>query len=222
MSNISLRLEDVGVLNIREGLNQLEIENKDLFWRCIQSLSTGNGEVFFRLNQKKLNTLKDTIWIGDISVPFSVREFYKKSIYTMLQESLTEEQIEQLFRLDTQIKSILDGCIIDANLPFNLVFDWRLDKLLKSQEINIEDNKNTSPFDKIEDVIHVASLMSEQRLLIAINTNMYFDQDYLNQLNSKLLAEGLNLLTINLVQGGNTIKDIQYNRCFVDNDYVIF
>ncbi|MDF7627237.1 type II-A CRISPR-associated protein Csn2 [Lactobacillaceae bacterium L1_55_11] len=217
-----LSIEGLDKVPVFEGLNLLSVSNPSLYQRMVDfSRGISFPEIVYSVdNQPKLFT-KVGLFVGDPIGGVEIRSYYTRHIENVLQDSLSEEATEQLFQLNNQIMTILDGAIIDNNLPFKVDANWQLEKLIKSQHISMEEPMSGTIFGKIVDIVHVMSLMGESKILVLSNLSLYCTLTELEELHKCLLAEGINLLAIDFNQDGIP-TDTEFNKVFIDPDFEIW
>ncbi|GAO99996.1 type II-A CRISPR-associated protein Csn2 [Fructobacillus ficulneus] len=217
-----ISLETVGTIQIEEGLNLITMADPNLYGRTVYAIQNGiNDKVVYSENNRPETLSKRGLFIGDPVSGTDVRTHYSKFIDGILTKNISEEGLDKLFHINMQVQSILAEEIIDSNLPLKIEGEWQLEKLLKSQNISVERANTQSIFGKIEDVVHVMGMLDESRYLLVTNLTLYCDMSELNQLHQCLLAEGINLISLNLSQE-NPIFGETFKTSYIDHDFVLF
>ncbi|MBC9119235.1 type II-A CRISPR-associated protein Csn2 [Fructobacillus fructosus] len=223
MKNEQISIETVGVLKLSSGLNLITVANSELYLRLIAKLSNDiEDDIIYSYDNKIKPLCKSGLLIGDPVSGRDIRGFYSKFVPKILAQSISEEGIHELFQLNQKIQSVIASEIIDNNLPFEISQGWELERLLHSQNIVVEKGNNSTIFGKIEEVIHVMGMLDESRYLFLTNASLYCKLSDLNQLHECLLAEGVNLISIDLSLEKPNFSDEHYCHLHIDQDFVLY
>lgn len=217
-----LNIEGVGLIQIDEGLNLINIADTELYSRIVQAVRIGAGEkIVYSENYQPKSLNKVGIFLGDPVGGGDIRSYYSKFIPTIFDRTISDERRDKIYHLNLQLQSLLAEEIIDSNLPFRIESEWSFEKMIKSQNIGIEKNNVNTIFGKIEDIIHAMGMLNEHRYLLLTNLSLYCDMSELNQLHQCLLAEGINLISLSLSRE-NVIHDEKFKANYIDQDFVLF
>ncbi|GAP02516.1 sigma-70 region 2 [Fructobacillus pseudoficulneus] len=222
MSIGQINIENVGIIQIEEGLNSISIEVPELYGRVVNTIQLGIDDLIVYSEDHKTKQLnKVGIFLGDPVSGDNIRDAYSKFVFSILSHSISEEGMEQLYNLNIEMQSVINQEIIENNLPLTVESGWELERLLKSQKIELDNPHENRISGKIENVIHTMGMLNEKRYLILTNLPLYCDMSELNLLHQCLLAEGINLISLNLLRG-NTITDEKFKVSHIDQDFVLF
>ncbi|CAK1225244.1 type II-A CRISPR-associated protein Csn2 [Fructobacillus cardui] len=217
-----LNIEGAGTIQIDEGLNLISFADAQLYNRVIQAIRVGIGDkIVYSENHQPKALNKVGMFLGDPVGGSDIKSYYSKFIPTILETAISDERRDKVYHLSMELQSLMAEEIIDSNLPFRIESEWNLEKIIKSQNITVEKSNVNTIFDKIEDIVHTMGMLNEERYLLLTNLSLYCDMSELNQLHQCLLAEGINLISLNLSRE-NAINDETFKASYIDQDFVLF
>ncbi|KRM32524.1 hypothetical protein FC83_GL000391 [Agrilactobacillus composti DSM 18527 = JCM 14202] len=210
---------------LEAGITFIHVANSQLLWDLQRFWQVENVDNFvFSSDGKILHPLKDSLFIGDLGSNIDLNDIFKRQIYKILLAHLDEQSLQQLYRLDSQIKAAVTDVIFTGNLPIQLNQDWAVDRLIKYLEPSVDTVNVTTPYDIINSVLEVMGQLNDKRLPIFSNPMNYLDLAQLRTIAAEVMTQQRSIvffekardeyLTYKLMGGVKMI--------YIDADFVAF
>lgn len=178
----------------------MEVENKSYFYRIINDLNlTSHGNILETViaydNEDSEIILSNKI---EIYVDYFNIELNSKknlvSLYKTLQNSINDEDKDNIAKYYTKIKNILSKSLLDSNLSLNINDEYDLENLLKLFKINIALQNNL--LDNLLLIIDINTMFKNNDLLIFVNLKQYLTKIELEELYKYSIYNDVKILLI--------------------------
>lgn len=218
---------DISISN--EYVRVLEIENKALFIKIVQSINSlccnqDSDEYIILLNEdRELDFSKNAYFIFDIlNIDFNDRKILNK-LYTKIKSNiyLDDELRQKLEDYHIEVFNLIDSTLLELPFEFDFKAELVIEDLLKLYGIKLI-NEGLSFMDKLLYLIDLISLLDLYKLLILCNIKTFFTNGQLEEIYKHIIHNQLNVL---LLEGSSTdlvLKNEKKNRIDIEfDDYEI-
>lgn len=218
MKQLTLYPNDPWPLNF--GVTQLMFANVEPIWQLVQFFQTGEGAVLS--DNGTILKYKDIVYIGDLSTPFDVGQFYIKPLRQLLTQYLDDLQLRELYETDRTIRHIVQRVLFENDLQGEIDTEWHISELLKYLKLRVELPETHGFYGIIENIIDLSQRLSDDRLLVFVNASVYLRDEQIKALAYDAMLKQVSCLfidrqtTVNFI-GGKGLKQI-----FIDHDFVQF
>lgn len=208
-----------------EYVNVLEVENKDLYVKIVQSFhQIMDGfepiEPIVLLDKNKELSLSKNITI--LYDPFNF-EFNNKNIITKLYQVINEEIVNNLeckYEFDSLLKQ-LSRIILNVAAEFNWDYSYNDNvypiDYLKVLNLKIEEQREQKVLDRLLNLIDILSEFKLSNLLILVNFKCYFQENELLEIYKYVKYKGICLL---LIEPFKMEKVLPYElKLTIDSEY---
>ncbi|MGI6045612.1 MAG: type II-A CRISPR-associated protein Csn2 [Eggerthellaceae bacterium] len=188
----------------------LEIENKTLFSRVVQSLVSKGGEpeepFSLWIGEKRVNPDSVFFYVPDIfNLPYS-NHALESELYESLHEEFlvdNDKRIE-LENLVNEVEDLVSKTALSFSSSYSFGLSWKLDKLLKALDFRVGFETNARLIDNLIEFITFLHDIRFKKWVVFINLKLFFNQNdldtFLNQANffniSCLLLESIHNVSI--------------------------
>lgn len=178
----------------------MEVENKSYFYRIINDLNLiSHGNILETViaydNEDSEIILSNKI---EIYVDYFNIELNSKknlvSLYKTLQNSINDEDKDNIAKYYTKIKNILSKSLLDSNLSLNINDEYDLENLLKLFKVNIALQNNL--LDNLLLIIDINTMFKNNDLLIFVNLKQYLTKIELEELYKYSIYNDVKILLI--------------------------
>lgn len=178
----------------------MEVENKSYFYRIINDLNLiSHGNILETViaydNEDSEIILSNKI---EIYVDYFNIELNSKKnlvfLYKTLQNSINDEDKDNIAKYYTKIKNILSKSLLDSNLSLSINDEYDLENLLKLFKINIALQNNL--LDNLLLIIDINTMFKNNDLLIFVNLKQYLTKIELEELYKYSIYNDVKILLI--------------------------
>lgn len=212
-----------------EYVRVLEIENKALFIKIVQSINSlcynqdSDEYILLLKGDEQLNFSKDAYFIFDIlNIDFNDRKILNK-LYLRIKSSIyLDDEIRQKLEIHhMDMFKLIDSTLLEFPFEFTFKNELVIEELLKLYGIKLV-NEGQSFIEKILYLIDLISILDLSEVLIFCNFKSFFTKEQLEEIYKHIIHTKLNVL---LLEGSSTdqiLKHEKKNRIDMDfDDYEI-
>ena len=206
---------------IKEGLNFISIEPKNILFNFITGLQVDDDSLTVVKNETIINKKQDILFIGDVTNDFDLNHVYSKIAEKRMMGLMSETDIKEIITLNSKMESFLNQFIINNNLPLISEKHFDLDRILKNQNFKIEEKVMNTAYDKIQNVIDIASEFNDERLLVFTNACKYLAKEQVDYLSNNIKLQEITVVFIEASTKKMTAESATSSH-FIDNDFIEF
>lgn len=208
-------------LQLEYGFNQFIFENIPDFFQLTQFFQGVEANVTIS-EAGKPKTLKEVCYIGDVTTLVDFRKLYDKQIQVAVQNMIDDLSLQQLMTADLAIKMVVDDVIMANNLPVQYSDKFDLTAILKYCEFHAEMPETKGICGIIEHVIDLANRLSDDRLIVFSNLNLYLSTEEIQMLAFEASVKQVSCLLIDVTKSPTLIESEGLKQYYFDRDFIEF
>ncbi len=206
------------LIEIKENVFSLEIENKRYFFRIINDLiNTNNSQItedLYIYEKDEINVSnKLNIVIDFFNLDITLKKYLNHILKCIINE-LTEEDNNKFAKNYNNLINYFKSYISKIDLPIQINDEFSMDAIIKITKPSIKSNNEL--LNKLMLLIELENKFKINKIIIFINLKQYLTTEQLNELYKYAIYNNVKLLMIDSQSYGTTLNF--ENKLIIDNE----
>lgn len=198
------------IINLKlDGVNVVEIENKNYFYRFVNDLFSiykdgfADDITFFEEELEKNMNGKLKVFVDFFDFQFDSKK-YINDVSKYVNENIDDEDKNNLVNLYNRIIKVYKKVLNSVDLPLSVESEVSVDTITKFVKVNI--NSKVELLDNLFLLIDLEKVLKTNNLLIFINLKQYLTRNELVELYKYAIYNNIQLLLVDSQSYGGTLE----------------
>lgn len=168
----------------------------------------------------QLDISKTFDFVGDILLTKDVTKKYMPQIFKSFIEDIDEENRDKILTAYHSLESILQDSLLLEDIPLEINLNEDLRKLLKLEDLHLDDKLLKNPYAIIEMILKIHQLCKLDTIPVICNVANYLDLQELKELSNLTKQLNMKLILIEFADRDSLIVPENSEFFYIDEDLV--